>query len=298
MAGRAFVLNLDADVELAAIASGAPAYTPSARVLEVMRPHAARLAEVLLGPDDVLVDETTPPGAMHGRPGDAFCPTPRALGLLARAGAAVPDAPSADVLARVNGRSFAHEVGSGLPAAAFVTTLEAAHAKLATHLPDGVATRWRIKRAFGMAGRGQRTVTPGEIAGADLALLRGGMTEGGVTIEPDVRVERELAMHGRLARDGAVELGSLVAQRCDARGQWLATARLDSLDPAHAHEAEIRRVAERVANALAAASYHGPFGIDAFLWRDLGGSEHLQPLSEINARLSMGWALGMTVRSS
>jgi hypothetical protein len=44
--------------------------------------------------------------------------------------------------------------------------------------------------------------------------------------------------------------------------------------------------ADRVAHALREAGYRGPFGIDAFRWRDAAGAVHLHPLCEINARLT------------
>jgi hypothetical protein len=48
-----------------------------------------------------------------------------------------------------------------------------------------------------------------------------------------------------------------------------------------------------VAVALFMAGYHGPFGIDAFAWQDAQGTRRFQPLSEINARFSMGFGFGM-----
>jgi hypothetical protein len=46
---------------------------------------------------------------------------------------------------------------------------------------------------------------------------------------------------------------------------------------------------ERVATALHAAAYFGPFGIDAYEYR-VGVELRLNPRSEINARYSMGFA--------
>jgi hypothetical protein len=41
------------------------------------------------------------------------------------------------------------------------------------------------------------------------------------------------------------------------------------------------------------AGYYGPFGIDAFRWRDQNGKQQWNPRCEINARYSMGWSIGM-----
>jgi hypothetical protein len=48
-----------------------------------------------------------------------------------------------------------------------------------------------------------------------------------------------------------------------------------------------------VATALTLAGYFGPFGVDAFVYRDRLGTERLQPRSEVNARYSMGFAVGL-----
>jgi hypothetical protein len=50
--------------------------------------------------------------------------------------------------------------------------------------------------------------------------------------------------------------------------------------------------ARRVGLALAQAAYFGPFGVDAFTYRDRAGALQLQPRSEINARYTMGFAVG------
>ena len=44
--------------------------------------------------------------------------------------------------------------------------------------------------------------------------------------------------------------------------------------------------------ALASAGYFGAFGIDAYRYR-LDGREALNPMSEINARFTMDWTVGM-----
>jgi hypothetical protein len=293
---RAWVLNLDADVEL-----GAPPgtrYQPTARVLSAMRPHVERLAGMLLGPDDLLVDDETPPLAAQGLEGRAFCPTPRALAVLRRAGATSTPTPDVAVLRRVNGRAFAASLGETLPDAAFVTTLQALDARLArAPEPPVVGARWRVKRAWGMAGRGQRVLSPGAPdarSSGDREFLRAGLAEGGLQVEPDVAIEVEYAQHGVLEADGALRVGSLVRQRCDPRGAWLSTERIEPEQHGELGDVPARLADEvrHVARALHEAGYFGPFGVDAFTWRDLAGAIRLQPRSEINARYSMGFAVG------
>lgn len=280
----AWVLNLDADLELAARGR----YAPSRSVLRAMAPHVARLATSLLDPSDLLVDAATPPGSARGLPGRAFCPTPRALAQLEWAGADPEPHPSLEILRGANSRAFAASLGQTLPGAAFATSLEEALAVLRTAPAGGRG--WRIKRAFGMAGRGQRVVR-GAVGEADLAFLSASLRDAGVQIEPDVAIETEYAMHGRITPEGGRQVGRLVRQRCDPRGAWLATERIEGAAPPEAET--LCEEAERVGAALWQAGYFGPYGLDAFTYRLGSGELRLQPRSEVNARYSMGWAVGL-----
>jgi hypothetical protein len=287
-ARRAFVLNLDADVELAA---GARGYAPTKRVLTLMRPHVETLARTLLAPTDLLVDQTTAPGAAQGLLGHAFCPTPRALSLLARAGATLAPHPSFDVLRAVNSRAFASSLGTTMEGAAFVTSLEAAATMLAAS--PRLSSTWRVKRAFGMTGRGQRRVSPGQLDDAERAFMAAGVVEGGVQIEPDVEIVVEYAIHGCIVEGEPIQLGQIVKQRCDAHGAWIATEPLPPSEQDEALREALNDEGRRVGIALRDARYVGPFGVDAFTYRDCDGNLLLQPRSEINARYSMGWPVGM-----
>ena len=226
MAARfAWVLNLDADVELAAIASGVPgartSYAPKRSLLDAMRTFVPKLAASLLDPEeDVLVDEDSAPLVARGLVGRAFCPTPRALRILRRAGAEPEPHPECEVLVRVNSRAFASSLGTTLPGAAFVAGEGEVRAVLAAPPPAALADAWRVKRNFGMTGRGQRIVAPPIPTEQDLAFVRAGLAEGGVQIEPNVTIVTEFAIHGLLEQSGAVTLGPVVKQRCDARGAW------------------------------------------------------------------------------
>jgi hypothetical protein len=285
---RAWVLNLDADLEL----SAARSYARRRHLEAAMQMPIEQLRTSLLSPEDVLVDERSPPSLARGLPGRAFCPTPHAVRLLSHAGAIPEPHPEVHVLRTVNDRAFAASLGQSLPHAEFVTSLEVARAILQgdPEIGDG----WRLKRRFGMAGRGQLVVRwegSLRLRDGELAFLHAAIAEGGVQMEPCVAIECEYAMHGRVSRDGELQTGSLVRQRCDARGAWLATERVDV--GAHAAVAEpLQRELRHVAEALLRAGYFGPFGVDAYTYRDRSGALRLQPRSEVNARYSMGFATG------
>jgi hypothetical protein len=277
------VLNLDADFELA-FGLG---YAPKKSVAEAMRHHTRSLG--LVGAAELVVDDASAAGCAHGYAGRAFCPTPRALALLERTGATPEAHPSFDVLRRVNARAFCQGLGATLPDASFETTLEHATAKLRRE--PRIGSGWRVKRCWGMAGRGQRVVRPGE----DAAFLTSWVAEGGVQIEPNVEVVRELGMHAMLTPSGALSIGALVTQTCDTAGAWLDTKLADAATN-RAYEDALRGEIDRVGHALHAAGYFGPFGVDAFEYRTRAGETAFQPRGEINARYSMGFAVGFRSR--
>ena len=271
-----WVLNLDADLELGARGP----YTPTRSVKDAMRAQQEKLIAALLASGEEVVDEATSPGAARGRPGYAFCPTPRAIALLERAGAVAQRHPSIEVLRTVNGRAFCASLGESLPGSEFVADFPSAKAKLCA----GNAA-WRVKRAFGMAGRGQRVIPQGPLAKGDEDFVRAGIAQGGLVIEPNRRITLEVAIHGMVARSGNVAFGRIVRQRCDTRGAWLST---EPVDEPFAFAAAFMAEAKVVACRLHESGYFGPFGVDAFVYD--GG---FQPRSEINARFSMGFPVGM-----
>jgi hypothetical protein len=275
----AWVLNLDADFELA-FREG---YAPAKNVLAAALRHSQSLVGTLTAADDLVVDENTTPGAARGFLGRAFCPTPRAIAMLVRAGADPEPHPAFEVLRRVNGRAFCQGLGATLPHASFETDLGAATTKLANDPPIG--NGWRVKRSYGTAGRGQRVHRAGE----STPFLAKWIEEGGVQIEPNVTLVSELGMHAMLSPAGDLTVGALVIQTCDAAGAWLSSARA----PDHSRADAMREEMKRVAHALQPAGYFGPFGVDAFEWRGPHGIE-FQPRSEINARYSMGFATGLS----
>lgn len=282
-AGAAWVLNLDADHELAAGAS----YAPRASVLAATRAHAARLAETLLAPGDVLVDDATPPGAARGRVGRAFSPTPRALALLRRAGAEPAPHPPVAVLRAAASRALSAELGQTLPGARFLRSVDEVARVLAEAPPIGEG--WRLKRAFGMAGRDHRLVRAGAATDADLAFARAAIAEDGVQVEPNVRILRELSMHGYVSPGGDLRLGALVEVTCDRRGAFVGAARI--ADPPADLRAPIEAEARRAARSLEELGYFGPLGVDAFVYA--APEPTLRARSEVNARYTMAWGIGL-----
>lgn len=295
----AFVANFDAELELAD-----PDHRPSTRMVANLEARAAAFA-AQLGTDVVALVPGRPLGrtALHGAPGVCWCPTPRALDLLAACGARTPPAPPLAVLQRVNHRAFASAVLStlasgalpsgALPGACFVQTLDELRAHLAT-LP--AEREILLKRPFGFAGRGRKRLPRADaLAGPALVWAEASMLGygRGLAVEPFVEVGVDVALHGIVWRGGGHELGAPTLQTIDATGAWLGSRLAAAADLVAGERAALVDTGGRVALALADAGYFGPFGIDGYRWRDGNGATHFQPLSEINARLSMGWCVGM-----
>ena len=281
----AWILNLDAELEL----STRGPYTPGQGIERAVESQQGAAATIL-SPWDVRVSifRGAPCPAARGLVGRAWCMTPRARNRLLEVGARPVDSPPPDVLRRVNGRAFAASLAPSFPGALMVHQLEAWREKIASESPSGV---WLSKRELSMAGRGQRRVASGCVTEADLSWARASLRASPLRVEPWVEVELELSLHGWVSREGGGWRGPLCVQRCDARGAWRETRLASAGEVDRAHVRELERGARRVADALRGAGYFGPFGVDAFLYRDGLGSLRLNGLSEINARYSMGWSV-------
>ena len=273
----AFVLNLDAELELERGAR----YAPAALVLERVARMAREIRPTL--PAGSVVIEPLAESAPSGACGIAWSPTPRALRAFDRASVARPAAPDVDVLARVNARPFAHALSEGeLPGAVLARDLDVAVAALAR------PGEWLLKRSFGVSGRGQRRVRGGHATDADRAFVAASLRrDGALVIEPRVAIARELSVHAWVTRSGT-SVRSIREQTVSLQGAFVRSSRALGLDPPL--ERRLVDTAERAGAALAEAGYHGPFGADAYLHRGAGEAPlALRSLSEINARYCMGW---------
>ena len=278
----AWLLNLDADDELA---------EPERAIQSKL--SAPRLKELgvrtgLVAERDVLLANDARGDGLAGR---AWMPTPRALARIREAGAIPPPAPTLEVLTRVNHRAFASSLGIALPGAVFATDVEAVARAVAGPSPTGA---WLLKRPLSFAGRGRRRVAQGALDGASRAWIAASLAaQGGLSVDPEVTRTDDFALHGHLDRDATLVLGQPTAQTCDARGVWRGSERVAPGDLTEGEHTSLLAAAHAAAAALTSAGYFGPFGIDAFRYRDEAGATRFLALCEINARYTMGWATGM-----
>lgn len=276
MRGRlAWVLNLDAELELEGV-------TPPARMRDALSSARERLASML--PEGDIVLDRDDDDAARGLEGRAWCPTRSALARLERAGARAPDAPRMRVLRTVNERGLAFEIAH-LPGALRCATEDDVLAALAR------PGRWLLKRGLSFAGRGQRKIDGGATNEHDRAWIRASLRRGALYVEPRVSIELEVALHGLLAKGGALERGAPTVQIVED-GAWRESRRAA---PGELTEDELAMLDARfddAARALASAGYFGPFGIDAFRHRSADGAG-FHALGELNARYTMAWGTGM-----
>lgn len=273
MSALAFVLNFDAELELARVGRYQRATTMTARIVVL-----ANAMKPTLPAGSVVIDPLSEK-ALFDATAIAWCPTPSALRSIRAAGLTPPEASAPSVLAHVNARPFAFALApEELSGAVLARDETSAHA--AIDRPGS----WLLKRCFGVSGRGQRPVRGGERNAHDDAFVAASLREdGALVIEPRVSIARELSVHAWATE--RVQVRSIRAQHVDAHGAFVSSAHVEL-------EASLRdplvRTAERVGEALIAAGYFGPFGVDAFVYRTAGALA-LRTLSEINARYCMGW---------
>jgi hypothetical protein len=284
----AWLLNFDAEEELARPAG----YTPSRAVLS----RFAALAGAMRGlqcPGDVVLAEGQSVVLDTEFIGMAWCPTPRAQKTLRQAGATVLPAPGLSLLRAVNHRRFSAALGQTLPGARYAVTLDEVRAAIERPSPSGP---WLLKRPFGFAGRGRIKVDParaGDLRHAQ-AWIEASLRSGeGLQVEPLVERLGDYALHGHVRRSGEVALGEPTRQECDETGAWTGSTRAMSGELAAPEVGALFEQARLAGIALQRAGYFGPFGLDAFRWRGAGGEPRFNPRSEINARYSMGWPVGM-----
>jgi hypothetical protein len=280
-------LNLDAEDELRHGAG----YTPSRATLAAVA-TAREAARALLGPEDRLLGDApvTPSEGDELRRGVAWCPTPSALARLAAAGAQVPVAPGLDTLREANASRFTYDVlGARLTDAQVVSSLDAAEAWLAARPPSEPV--W-LKRAFGAAGRGKLRAHGGALAPHTRAFLSSAELSLGVVLEPHVGITLEVSQHALLAPSGSLVIGAPCVQQVD-RGRFVSVRPALERELDRSEAESLGDTLRRLAEALHRMGYFGPLGVDAYRYVDAKGLTRWNPCGELNARYTMGYALGM-----
>ncbi len=286
---RAWILNLDADDELGA-------NTPKQSALVALDAMREELARTLLVGTDVLVDaETSSPLDGNHLQGWAWCATPKARARFKSLDISLVASPSVAVLRRVLRRDFAPLVGADNPGRCYVRSL----AELKT-LMDSKATKdtetrssvanWRLSRMHTASGRGHRIAD--NFQPIERWAARVLQHDGCVELAPWVEITQEFALHGWLDREQRCTLGEPTTQNVE-RAQWLSSRRANRDELSADEHMALTEAARQAGAALLRAGYWGAFGVDAFRYLDASGTSQFCALGELNARFTMGWAIGM-----
>lgn len=273
--GGCFLANLDVEDTWARRAGlHPPTLSPRARTVAA---HQGLLCAVLAPEADVLwtlapVDPACR-AAASGLPRPALRSGPRPAQAIGRWGQ--PEA------FRVGHRRWAFEHGAtwGTAAedAAFIDTLQAFDAHPAC------AGAWVAKAPYAAAGRHRvHGHGPSPPAPTRRALERLLKAYGELLLEP--WLERA-ADFGCAVDTGGAKIHVL---HVDGRGAFAGIGPVPPGGLPGDDATRIRRVAAQVGRDLAAAGYHGPFGIDAFRYRDAEGQMRLRAVCEVNARHTFG----------
>jgi hypothetical protein len=202
--------------------------------------------------------------------------------------------PAPEVAQRVNHRGFALSLaldrGWALPGAAVVRDV----GDLERHLAAGAASAgvdgaWVLKAPLSAAGRERMRYRDAAIGRGDRVRIERLLARfGELLLEPWVDRVHDFACAG-LVHPGGVRMFAPHRLDNDPRGVFRAAIIDDAGTPEEAqHRDAVQAAGQAAGEALAAAGYLGPFSVDAYLWRDPTGAIRLQPMSEINARLSFG----------
>jgi hypothetical protein len=206
--------------------------------------------------------------------------------------ALAPPEPAA--AAAANHRGFAldavRELGCALPGARLVESL----GELEAHLQSGGARysggRWVVKAPFSASGRDRcisrtESLSTTERRRVVNLLLR----HGALLFEPWMDRTADFGACGVVTSASVRYLGAHGLE-VDAAGRFRGIAIAPRGPPGlEASEAEaLWRTTVAVGKRLRGLGYRGPFGVDAWRYRDREGAQVLHPLGEVNARMTFG----------
>ena len=284
---RLVIGNLAAEIDMARAATPGPHPDVSPAALQLIRRHAERLSIF---------------GDRLWLPGDPWPPPPASEILAWAETDAVASLRTSPVACRLfpvewqqclwqlvldpaiarqcNDRRFAFSLaereGWTLPGARLLSSLD--------DLPT--SGTWLAKAPFSAAGRERVRFSSAEPQQRRLERLLSRFAA--LLVEPWVDRAADLGCAGLVSE--TVDTFPPHRLEVDASGVFRA-AIIDDSGESIAEPAilrQIRDTAVAAGDALRTAGYRGPFSIDTYLWRDESGTQRLQRMSEINARLTFG----------
>jgi uncharacterized ferritin-like protein (DUF455 family) len=282
-------------------------------VLCTDKPGTAFLAKLQQAGFNVPQLATDSDGALKGRPVNRIEPwgqSPAAARRAAGLGAAILSArpPCADyaVFRKDWSARLAARLGCGLAGSRVVAGGDALAASCAEHFAASTAPLV-AKAPLGASGRNmQRILAPGPVATQRSWLTKTLDLQGSLVLEPWLDKVVDLSVQLNVGTGEKPVLG-ITRFYTDTRGQYIGHRlgrKLDDLPVewlrviyGERMQETLLDVGAQVVEALAAAGYSGPAGVDSFIYRD-GETLKLRPIVEINPRHTMGriaWSIDRRV---
>jgi hypothetical protein len=211
----------------------------------------------------------------------------------------LPTPPPA-VVATVHHRAFclrvAEDLGCALPGARMIESM----AEL-DHVLGTAPTAWIVKAPLSASGRSRYIERNGPRISdpkSRRAVERLFELHGPLLFEPWMDRTEDFGVSALLTASDLRIVG-IHRQQVDRKGQFVGIDLHPDLSAADRHQ--LLNTTEAVAAALRSAGYVGPFGVDAWRYRRADGADVLNPLGEINARMTFGlvaWATAKRLSSS
>jgi hypothetical protein len=201
--------------------------------------------------------------------------------------------PSPAVVAAVHHRAFfldvAETLGCALPGAQMLRSIVDLD-----HVLRTAPTAWIVKAPFSASGRSRYIERNGPALSdpkSRRTVERLFERHGSLLFEPWMDRTEDFGVSALLGMSGLRIVG-IHRQQVDRKGQFMGIDLRPDLSDADRHQ--LLKTTEAVAAALRSSGYVGPFGIDAWRYQRADGAIVLNPLGEINARMTFGlveWAM-------
>lgn len=204
---------------------------------------------------------------------------------------------SAKVAKEANDRRFflrvAHDFGTLLPGSGFFADLDS----LERHVSRLAARRFVLKAPFSASGRARLVFDRDKLATSPTRERAASLLakHHGALLEPWMDRTDDFGALGLVDDRGVAFLG-LHRQHVTQEGQFVGVTVRPFTVPTCITKEETPQLtvaARRVGEALRDFGYRGPYSVDSWRYREDGGSR-VQPIGEINARMTMGLVARVT----
>ncbi len=202
-----------------------------------------------------------------------------------------------EIAARVNDRAhtfaLAQRLGLSLAGSRFFDSFEDFEGFLELELPElsrsGGSTPWVLKAPLSAAGRSRLIHDPkSRLRPQEKSIRRLFHQHGSLLWEPWLERTDDYGLLLEVGPSGAISKPQIHRQQIGPTGGFLGIELTSELGLSDEQRERVEKTARNVADHLAKDGYRGPVGIDFWRYRRSDGRLGLNPLGEINARMTFG----------